>query len=77
MFMAKPVKSTHGWPLYHGKHVLSPKKDLESINHRTDGYLAQINVSEISLHYDTKSDTVVVYGQGGEKQNQEPSLIEN
>ena len=43
----------------------SPRIDLESIKHRTDGDLAQINVSEISLHSDTESNTVVVSVLGG------------
>ena len=56
---------------------LSPKIDLEFIKHGTDGDLAQINISEISLHSDTESDMVVVLGLGDEIQNQEPLLIED
>ena len=48
---------------------LSPKIDQEFIKHRTDGDLAQINISGISLHSDTESDMVVVLGLGGEIQN--------
>ena len=56
---------------------LSPKIDLEFIKHRTDGDLAQINISGISLHSDTGSDVVVVLGLEGEIKNQEPLLIED
>ena len=56
---------------------LSPKIDKEFIKHRTDGDLAQINISGISLHSDTESDMVVVLGIGGEIHNQEPLLIED